>query len=60
MSGDILGKRIRELRLERQSLEWDIEQSRTEDHEPPEFLFNELRKVCEELLIVQDDRSERI
>lgn len=60
MSGDTLGKRIRDLRLDRQGLEWWIEDCRAEGKEPPEDVFVELRKVSEALLVALDDRDEYV
>ena len=58
MTADPSAERIRQLRLERQSLEWDIEQCG--DECVPEFLCAEREKVCEDLLVALDDRAEKI
>ena len=60
MSGNVLGRRIRELRIDRQGLEWWIDDCRAEGKEPPEDVFVELRKVREALLVAQDDYAERV
>lgn len=60
MSGDTLGKRIHELRGDRQSMEWAIENLRAKGEDPPECVLAELAEVCEALLVELDARAEKI
>ena len=62
MTVDPLAERIRELRLEIQSTEWQLEDSRLgiEGAEIYPVLCASLREAKEELLVALDDRAERI
>jgi len=60
VSVNYLAERIHELRGDRRSLEWAIEDLRVKGKEPSDELGAELREVSEALLIALDDRDERI
>lgn len=59
MTADPSAERIHELRLERQSLEWDIENDRAKGEVPPTDLLSDLRRVGNDLLVALDERRER-
>lgn len=60
MGGDVLGKRIHELRTERDSIKWSIDDYRAKGEIPPSDLLEDLRRVGIDLLVALDDRDERI
>ena len=60
MSGDVLGKRIHELRTERDSIKWSIDDYRAKGELPPDDLLEDLRRVGIDLLVALDDRDEKI
>ena len=60
MTVDPSAERIHELRTERQSTEWMIEDLRAEGKEPSGLLFAYLGSIKEALLVELDARSERV
>ena len=59
MTVDPSAERIHELRMERQSIEWGIADDDAAERVTPQFVFDELDKVCEALLVALDDREEK-
>ncbi len=60
MSVDPLADKIHELRGDRRSLQWTIDEYRAKGEIPPDDLLSDLRRVGSDLLVALDDRAEKI